>query len=92
MAGSLFASVQGGPYRNAVIAQTVDGLRRLGVQGAGQSSWGPTVFGFVQDPDQATYVQNQLRRRQPSWLGELRVVSPRSRSPAPSSSAPSSPA
>jgi len=90
MAGSLFASVQGGPYRNAVIAEAVDGLRRLGVQGAGQSSWGPTVFGFVQDPDQATYIQNQLRRRQPTWLGELRVVSPRSRSPAPSSSAPSS--
>lgn len=82
MAGSLFASVQGGPYRNAVIAQAVDGLRRLGVQGAGQSSWGPTVFGFAQDPDQAAYVQNELNRLRPSWLGTLQVVSPRGRSPA----------
>jgi beta-ribofuranosylaminobenzene 5'-phosphate synthase len=82
MAGSLFASVQGGPYRNAVIAQAVDGLRRLGVQGAGQSSWGPTVFGFVQDPDQAAYVQNELNRLRPSWLGTLQVVSPRGRSPS----------
>jgi predicted sugar kinase len=60
-AGEAFAAVQGGTYASAWIAQVVGYLRRQGVQGAGQSSWGPTVFAVVEDEDRATHVAKQLR-------------------------------
>jgi len=49
LAGSCFAPVQGGPYASANVARCIKKLRSLGLQGVGQSSWGPTVFAFVQD-------------------------------------------
>jgi beta-ribofuranosylaminobenzene 5'-phosphate synthase len=46
LVGDAFASVQGGTFhpRSAAL---VDALLRLGVAGAGQSSWGPAVYGIA---------------------------------------------
>lgn len=44
LSGSLFASVQGGPYRGSGITDLVAVLKRAGGAGVGQSSWGPGVF------------------------------------------------
>jgi predicted sugar kinase len=44
--GMLFAAVQQGPYNGQSIADLVGLLRRAGIEGVGQSSWGPTVFAF----------------------------------------------
>jgi beta-ribofuranosylaminobenzene 5'-phosphate synthase len=46
LVGDAFAAVQGGTFhpRSATL---VDGLLRLGAAGAGQSSWGPAVYGIV---------------------------------------------
>ncbi len=49
LAGSCFASVQGGPYASANVARCIRKLRSLGLQGVGQSSWGPTIFAFVEN-------------------------------------------
>lgn len=60
LAGLCFAAVQGGPYSSRQAAQLVDSLRRLGAQGVGQSSWGPTVFAFARDELAATQIRDEL--------------------------------
>ena len=54
--GERFAVVQGGPYAHPGTARLIEGLRRQGVEGTGQSSWGPAVFAFCEDRDQASAV------------------------------------
>jgi len=46
LVGDSFASAQGGRFHPRAGAR-VDALLRLGAAGAGQSSWGPTVYGVV---------------------------------------------
>lgn len=45
LAGSCFAAMQAGrEFASVGVAGLVDRLRKLGAEGVGQSSWGPTVF------------------------------------------------
>jgi beta-ribofuranosylaminobenzene 5'-phosphate synthase len=46
--GACFAPAQGGIFLSARAASIVDELRNLGFAGLGQSSWGPTVYGFTE--------------------------------------------
>ena len=46
LVGDSFAPVQGGTFHPQA-APLVDALLRLGAAGAGQSSWGPAVYGLV---------------------------------------------
>jgi beta-RFAP synthase len=48
LVGESFASIQGGVFHPQA-AGLVDLLLRLGAAGAGQSSWGPAVYGIVGD-------------------------------------------
>jgi beta-ribofuranosylaminobenzene 5'-phosphate synthase len=48
LVGESFAAVQGGVFHPRAGA-LVDALLRLGAAGAGQSSWGPAVYGIVGD-------------------------------------------
>jgi beta-RFAP synthase len=66
LAGECFASVQGGPYASTEIAACVDTLRRLGVRGVGQSSWGPTVFAIAADEAHAEEIIARMRAI-PGW-------------------------
>ena len=52
-AGIIFASVQQGPYADARAAEVIEYIRAQGIAGAGQSSWGPTVFALVESHEQA---------------------------------------
>ncbi len=52
LVGEMFVPVQGGRFAHARVAELVDDFLELGAAGAGQSSWGPAVFGLF--PDQAT--------------------------------------
>jgi beta-ribofuranosylaminobenzene 5'-phosphate synthase len=61
-AGELFAPVQSGPYASALVAELVAFVRRRGVVGVGQSSWGPTVFAVVADQQQGEDLADRLRR------------------------------
>lgn len=52
LVGEMFAPIQGERFGHPQLAQLVADLLALGAAGAGQSSWGPAVFGLF--PDQAT--------------------------------------
>jgi predicted sugar kinase len=51
-AGELFRPWQDGVYSHPRVKEIVELLRRVGVRGVGQSSWGPTVFGIVKTTDE----------------------------------------
>jgi beta-RFAP synthase len=61
LSGECFAGVQGGPYASAEIAECVAAIRHFGVQGVGQSSWGPTVFAITGDAGSADELVAGLR-------------------------------
>src|SRR5262249_36886930 len=47
--GQAFAPFQGGPFAHPALGVWVDWLRRQGLHGVGQSSWGPTLYGFTDE-------------------------------------------
>ena len=61
--GEIFAPVQGGLFATSAVETVVGFLRAEGVEGAGQSSWGPTVFGLVDDRDRALAIATRLGER-----------------------------
>src|SRR5262245_57744439 len=63
LAGEVFAPIQGGTYASPRVAELVAFLRQEGVRGAGQSSWGPSVFAVLDDEDRAANLAARLRRR-----------------------------
>jgi beta-RFAP synthase len=62
LAGSCFAAEQGGPFADERTARLVEELRRMGVAGAGQSSWGPTVFALCESQAAAEDLLQQVQR------------------------------
>ena len=60
-AGECFAAAQGGPFASPAIANLVEHVRSLGYPGAGQSSWGPTVFVATNTPQSAEALVAQLQ-------------------------------
>jgi beta-ribofuranosylaminobenzene 5'-phosphate synthase len=70
--GSMFATQQGGVFHPRA-APVVDALHALGVGAVGQSSWGPAVYGIVEDPERAAEVAERLRRAVDPGT-EVRVV------------------
>lgn len=61
--GEMFAHEQGGIYAGAATAELIALLRRQGVRGVGQSSWGPGVFAILGDEEQAVALAARLRPR-----------------------------
>jgi beta-RFAP synthase len=53
LAGTCFATEQGGTYAGEKVASLIGRLREMGLKGAGQSSWGPAVFAVCADADEA---------------------------------------
>lgn len=60
LAGECFAPVQGGVYAHPRIERLVEQCRRRGVQGVGQSSWGPSVFALTESMVAAERLIDQL--------------------------------
>jgi beta-RFAP synthase len=58
--GSMFAAQQGGVFHPSA-GPLVDALLALGVGAVGQSSWGPSVYGIVDNPELAADVADRLR-------------------------------
>lgn len=65
-AGEPFMAEQGGPYSSAEVEEVVRAARAFGSPGAGQSSWGPTVFSICRDQDEALRLASVLRTRFPN--------------------------
>jgi beta-RFAP synthase len=62
--GECFSPVQGGLFASVPAAEIVDELGRLGLKGAGQSSWGPTLYAFTEaDPGERTVIARRIRDR-----------------------------
>ena len=59
--GAYFSDVQGGVYSHEATNETVAAMLREGAFGAGQSSWGPAVYGLVRE-DQASRLESSMRR------------------------------
>lgn len=66
-AGSFYRAVQGGDYSSPWISRAVELLLEAGAAGAGQSSWGPAVFGLV-SAEQAESIREKLAG-QSHWAG-----------------------
>ena len=49
--GDAFTGAQGGRYASTPAGQCVEFMLEMGVYGAGQSSWGPTVYGLVKSKE-----------------------------------------
>lgn len=74
LAAQLFSPYQAGLYNGRAVTQAVELARDVGLRAVGQSSWGPTVFGFSPNANQAQLCANQLRSQQPDW--SIRVCTP----------------
>jgi beta-RFAP synthase len=61
LVGQCFSPVQGGYYSHEVSAHLIETMLAAGAAGAGQSSWGPTVYGFVDRQDTAQRLLHQVK-------------------------------
>lgn len=58
--GEMFKHFQGGVFADWCKG-AVDLLKRVGVVGVGQSSWGPAVYGVVESEDEASRIVDKIR-------------------------------
>jgi beta-RFAP synthase len=61
--GELFAPFQGGKYSHRLGEELVPFIRRQGIFGVGQSSWGPAFFAITPDDDRAGDLIRRIRDR-----------------------------
>lgn len=66
-AAQLFQRQQGGMYNGPEIAAAVRAAQDVGLRGVGQSSWGPTVFGFAINEHVAHDCSQRLAAAHPDW-------------------------
>ncbi|MFT5525699.1 MAG: beta-ribofuranosylaminobenzene 5'-phosphate synthase [Pirellulaceae bacterium] len=76
IAGNCFTSIQGGPYNGVQITKVVETVRQLGIEGVGQSSWGPTVFAVTRNQDAAGELSEKLRELLREFPVEIHISSP----------------
>lgn len=69
--GEAFSSAQGGIYAHPRLAELVAFIRRQGVRGVGQSSWGATVFAVVENANRAEELAGTVRQRFDLGPGEV---------------------
>jgi len=58
--GGMFSSVQGGVFAESS-CRYIELLKQLGVVGVGQSSWGPTVYGLVENELKAQILLERIK-------------------------------
>jgi beta-ribofuranosylaminobenzene 5'-phosphate synthase len=61
MVGDCFASVQGGRFATPVLEKLVKFLLEKGAAGAGQSSWGPAIYGLIAGKERARQLEQQVQ-------------------------------
>lgn len=71
LGAQLFCRYQGGLYNGADVTEAVHRARSVGLRGVGQSSWGPTVFGFAESHLAAERSMEQLLGQRPDWSVRL---------------------
>ena len=66
--GMYFEQTQGGIYREAITKDLVSLMFECGVHGVGQSSWGPTIYGLVEE-HRAQFTADKVR----NFLAERKI-------------------
>jgi beta-RFAP synthase len=61
LVGDCFSAAQGGRYANTVSARLISHLLDQGADGAGQSSWGPTVYALVKGESHALSLEHDAK-------------------------------
>ena len=74
--GDAFSLIQNGRFGSPRAESIVKFLRKTGIRGVGQSSWGPTLFALTQDPDQAADLSRRLEKELSLQAGEWLVTAP----------------
>ncbi|MDR7420567.1 MAG: hypothetical protein QN178_16840 [Armatimonadota bacterium] len=64
--GDYFAAIQGGRFSTTLGAHLVDRMLAAGAYGAGQSSWGPAVYGLVKGESAAVALAAALKAAVPA--------------------------
>ena len=62
-AGRMYREEQGGDYASPEVEALIDSALSLGASGAGQSSWGPTVFAICDSVDHAEHLRDGLLKK-----------------------------
>lgn len=62
LVGQCFYKAQGGIWADLMLQAIVSKLRSWGIDGVGQSSWGPTLYAVASDEEQATSLASKLRQ------------------------------
>ncbi|MDR3575237.1 MAG: hypothetical protein P4L50_15365 [Anaerolineaceae bacterium] len=62
LVGESFAGIQGGKFANPMSEQLINFLLERGAAGAGQSSWGPTVYGVIKGEEAACNLSNEVEQ------------------------------
>ena len=76
LAGECFASAQGGVFASPQIAGLVAAIRGFAIAGAGQSSWGPTVFAVAADEAEAQRLSGWLQIQDLGCECEITIAKP----------------
>jgi len=66
LAGQTFRRAQGGVFNGPAVQRAAEWLRREGIVGVGQSSWGPCVYGWLDDERHAEWIVERTRRQWPT--------------------------
>lgn len=59
--GMMFEKIQNGPYYGAEAESLVNKIRKRGIRGVGQSSWGPCIFAVLNDDGEADDLMRWLK-------------------------------
>ncbi len=62
LTGKYFSEYQGGIFRSGITSEIIDVLKSSGIKGIGQSSWGPTAYGFTNSYIKALEVKERILR------------------------------
>jgi beta-ribofuranosylaminobenzene 5'-phosphate synthase len=79
IAGGCFAEAQSGPFATPAVEELVEKIRAFGIQGAGQSSWGPTVFAITSDQAEAQKLAEWLSRQLEYRQHMIQIARPNNR-------------
>ena len=63
LVGEYFASEQGDVFADPQMGRLAEELRRDGIRGVGQSSWGPSLFALLPNQPQADQLAQRLRQQ-----------------------------
>jgi beta-RFAP synthase len=74
--GDYFSEIQGGRYAHSAMRELIPWLRERNVSGAGQTSWGPTIFAFFETETSANEMVQEIAQEARWQECRLRIARP----------------